>query len=344
MPAMQKKEFSFTLPDELIAKFPVEQRTSSRLLCLNKNNGEITDSQFSRFPYLLKENDLLVMNNTRVIPARLYGKKSTGGAVEVLIERIMSDHRVLAFVRASKSPKAGAKIIFTEDVAATVVAKDDGLFELAFADGVNLLDTLERLGEMPLPPYMNREAAENDKSRYQTVFAKHPGAVAAPTAGLHFDDKILHEIKEKGVDTAYVTLHVGAGTFQPIRVDNILEHKMHSERIDVDQETIDKIIAAKARGGRIVAVGTTVVRSLESVIREQGELKPYAGETDIFIYPGYEFKVVDTLLTNFHLPESTLIMLVSAFAGKENVLGAYQHAIEERYRFYSYGDAMFINA
>jgi len=340
---MQKKEFSFTLPNELIAKFPTEQRTSSRLLCLNKENGEIADRHFLDVLDLLNENDLLVLNNTRVIPARLYGKKASGGAVEVLIERILDEQRVLAFVRASKSPKAGSVILFAENISATVVDKQDGLFELAFIAGLDLLDTLEQLGEMPLPPYMEREVRESDKSRYQTVFAEHPGAVAAPTAGLHFDENCLQAIKQKGVDTAYVTLHVGAGTFQPMRVDNILEHKMHNERIDIPPETIDKIVATKARGGRVVAVGTTVVRSLESVIKETGSLQPFTGETDIFIYPGYEFKVVDALITNFHLPESTLIMLVSAFAGKENVLKAYQHAIENRYRFYSYGDAMFIS-
>ncbi len=340
---MQKKEFSFTLPNELIAKFPTEQRTSSRLLCLNKENGEIDDRQFLDVIDLLNQNDLLVLNNTRVIPARLYGKKTTGGAVEVLIERILDEQRVLAFVRASKSPKPGSVIRFAKNISATVVDKQVGLFELEFIAGLNLLDTLEQLGEMPLPPYMEREVRDSDKARYQTVFAEHPGAVAAPTAGLHFDENSLQILKQKGIDIAYVTLHVGAGTFQPMRVDNIFEHKMHNERIDVPQQTIDKILAAKERGGRIVAVGTTVVRSLESVIRETGSLKPFSGETDIFIYPGYEFKVVDALITNFHLPESTLIMLVSAFAGKENVFKAYQHAIENKYRFYSYGDAMFIS-
>jgi len=331
------------LPNELIAKFPTEQRTSSRLLCLNKENGEIADRHFLDVIDLLNQNDLLVLNNTRVIPARLYGKKTTGGAVEVLIERILDEQRVLAFVRASKSPKPGNVIRFAKNISATVVDKQDGLFELEFIAGLNLLDTLEQLGEMPLPPYMEREVRDSDKSRYQTVFAEHPGAVAAPTAGLHFDENSLQTIKQKGVDTAYVTLHVGAGTFQPMRVENILEHKMHNERIDVPQETIDKILATKDRGGRVVAVGTTVVRSLESMIRETGSLQAFSGETDIFIYPGYEFKVVDVLITNFHLPESTLIMLVSAFAGKENVLKAYQHAIENKYRFYSYGDAMFIS-
>jgi len=341
MPAMQKKDFSFDLPENLIAQYPTEQRTASRLLCMARKTGVIQDRQFTDFVDLLQPNDLLVMNNTRVIPARLHGKKTTGGNVEVLIERLLDENKVLAFVRASKSPKVASSIVFSENVSATMLDKHDGLFELQFNEQENLLETLENLGEVPLPPYMVRQVTENDKQRYQTVFAQHPGAVAAPTAGLHFDENILQQIRVKGVDTAYVTLHVGAGTFQPMRVDNILEHKMHKEWIDVPAITCEKITKIKANGGRVVAVGTTVVRSLESSAK-QGKLKPFCGETNIFIYPGYEFNVVDALLTNFHLPESTLLMLVSAFAGKDHVLNAYQHAIEKQYRFYSYGDAMFI--
>ena len=347
---MQKKDFSFTLPDSLIAQKPCDKRSDSRLLHLQRSSdsspSQIRDRHFSDVLDLLNPGDLLVMNNTRVIPARLYGKKETGGAVEVLIERLMENNCVMAFVRASKSPKIGAKIIFSESVNATVVGRDEGLFELAFEEGIDLLDSLESLGEIPLPPYMHRDATDDDSDRYQTVFAKHPGAVAAPTAGLHFDEELLDKIKAKGVQLAYVTLHVGAGTFQPIRVENVLEHKMHKERIEVLEETCHQINQTHAAGGRVVAVGTTVVRSLESAAKaglaDNGDLLPYSGETDIFIYPGYEFKVIDTLITNFHLPESTLLMLVSAFASKKEILDAYQHAIDSNYRFYSYGDAMFI--
>ncbi|HFD32540.1 MAG TPA: tRNA preQ1(34) S-adenosylmethionine ribosyltransferase-isomerase QueA [Gammaproteobacteria bacterium] len=344
---MQKKDFSFTLPDSLIAQKPCDKRTDSRLLHINRKTSQIKDRLFTDILDLLQPGDLLVMNNTRVIPARLFGKKETGGAVEVLIERLLDEKRAMAFVRASKSPKVGSTIHFANDVTATVSGRDDGLFELAFNIDSDLLGVLEALGEIPLPPYMHRDATEYDKNRYQTVFAEHPGAVAAPTAGLHFDEDILSKIKAKGIDFSYVTLHVGAGTFQPIRVDNILEHKMHKERIDVSAETCQKINETRKNGGRIVAVGTTVVRSLESAAREglseQDEILPFSGETDIFIYPGYQFQMIDALVTNFHLPESTLLMLVSAFASHSQIQQAYQHAIDEKYRFYSYGDAMFID-
>ncbi|MDH3326790.1 MAG: tRNA preQ1(34) S-adenosylmethionine ribosyltransferase-isomerase QueA [Gammaproteobacteria bacterium] len=343
---MQKKDFSFTLPDSLIAQQPCDKRTDSRLLHLTRATGQLEDAQFTDILDLIRPGDLLVMNNTRVIPARLFGKKETGGAVEVLIERIMGENRAMAFVRASKSPKLDGILSFPGGVTAKVVGRDEGLFELEFSGESNLLSTLEELGEIPLPPYMHRDATDYDKNRYQTVFAQHPGAVAAPTAGLHFDEEILGKIKDKGVDFSYVTLHVGAGTFQPIRVDNIIEHKMHRERIDVSPETCAKINQTRKNGGRIVAVGTTVVRSLESAARaglsESGELRPFNGDTDIFIYPGYKFNIVNALITNFHLPESTLLMLVSAFASSEQIKDAYQHAIESKYRFYSYGDAMFI--
>lgn len=355
---MLKKDYSFTLPDSLIAQKPCDKRTDSRLLHLTRATGEIVDRQFTDIIALLRPGDLLVLNNTRVIPARLFGKKETGGAVEVLIERLINNNQAMAFVKASKSPKVGARLLFAGDVSATVLDKQDGLFELCFSGpataesgsensvDASLLDILNKSGEIPLPPYMHRDATDFDKSRYQTVFAEHPGAVAAPTAGLHFDEDILAKIKNKGIDFSYVTLHVGAGTFQPIRVDNILDHKMHKERIEVSAETCDKINQTRKNGGRIVAVGTTVVRSLESAARaglsDNGELKPFSGDTDIFIYPGYQFNVVDALVTNFHLPESTLLMLVSAFASTEQIKKAYQHAIDSQYRFYSYGDAMFI--
>lgn len=344
---MQKKDFSFTLPDSLIAQKPCDKRTDSALLHLSRDTGKITDRQFIDILDLLNPGDLLVMNNTRVIPARLFGKKETGGTVEVMIESVMDKNRAKAFVRASKSPKIGSTLVFSEGITATVTGRDEGLFELIFSGGRDLLDTLESLGEIPLPPYMHRDATEIDKTRYQTVFAEHSGAVAAPTAGLHFDEEMLTKIKDKGIECSFVTLHVGAGTFQPMRVDNILDHKMHKERIDVPQITCDKVNQTRRSGKRVIAVGTTVVRSLESAARlglsTQGDLLPYAGETDIFIYPGYEFSIVDSLITNFHLPESTLLMLVSAFANREQIKQAYFHAIEAKYRFYSYGDAMFIS-
>jgi len=342
---MQKKDFSFTLPDSLIAQKPCEQRTQSRLLSLSRHSGEIVDRQFTDLLNLLKPGDLLLMNNTRVIPARLYGKKTSGGAVEVLIESLQGENKARAFIKASKSPKPGSHIIFTSEISAEVTTKEGGLFELVFSGNKNLLAILDELGEIPLPPYMHREADDADKARYQTVYASSPGAVAAPTAGLHFDRNLLDRIGDKGVRCEYVTLHVGAGTFQPIRVENILEHKMHSEYIEIDQSTCDAVNQTRKNGGRVIAVGTTVVRVIESasnIGKFSGELKPYQGETDIFIYPGYKFNIIDGLVTNFHLPESTLLMLVSAFAGKESIIKAYQHAIEQKYRFYSYGDAMFI--
>jgi len=362
---MLKKDYSFTLPDSLIAQKPCDKRTDSRLLHLSRDTGQLTDRKFIDILSLLQPGDLLVMNDTRVIPARLFGKKETGGAVEVLIEKLLGENHAMAFVKASKSPKIDGILCFADGVTAKVVGRKDGLFELLFSGGddgsagggasggvsgksqTNLLDMLDQVGEIPLPPYMHREATDFDVTRYQTVFAEHPGAVAAPTAGLHFDDEILANIKGGGVDFSYVTLHVGAGTFQPMRVDNILEHKMHKERVDVSAETCEKINQTRKSGGRIVAVGTTVVRSLESAARvgftSDGDLKPFSGETDIFIYPGYQFNVVDALITNFHLPESTLLMLVSAFASQEQIKNAYQHAIDQKYRFYSYGDAMFIS-
>ncbi|MEJ2141417.1 MAG: tRNA preQ1(34) S-adenosylmethionine ribosyltransferase-isomerase QueA [Gammaproteobacteria bacterium] len=340
---LQTSDFHFDLPDELIAQFPTDQRDASRLLLMDGNSGQYQDSFFSQFIDELQTGDLLVMNNTRVIPARLFGKKETGGKLEVLIERLIDTQNVLAHVRASKSPKPGTTLLFDNDYRAEVIDREGDLFKLYFeVDDIKAV--LNDIGHMPLPPYIQREDNDTDQSRYQTVYAQHVGAVAAPTAGLHFTEQLIEKIKQKGIEIAYVTLHVGAGTFQPVRVDNITEHEMHAEWIKVDQLVCDKVNNTKARRRRVIAIGTTSVRSLESAAsHSQGNaLEPYEGDTDIFITPGYEFKVVDALLTNFHLPESTLLMLVCAFAGYENIMKAYQHAVEEKYRFFSYGDAMFL--
>lgn len=338
---MRRQDFNFDLPNELIAQYPADRRTDSRLLVLDKNTGEVADQQFVEFVDMLSPDDLLVFNDTRVIPARLFGAKETGGKVEVLIERILDNQRVLAHVRSSKSPKVSSKILLEGDAGVVVRGRQDGLFELDFSAIDDIHVFLEKHGHMPLPPYIERSDDNIDHERYQTVYSKTPGAVAAPTAGLHFDEATLEEISNKGIEQTFVTLHVGAGTFQPVRVDNILEHNMHAEYVEVSQAVCDKVKATKAKGGRVIAVGTTSVRSLESA-SQSGEIKPFKGDTDIFIYPGYEFKTVDAILTNFHLPESTLLMLVSAFAGTQNILQAYIHAIDEEYRFFSYGDAMFI--
>ncbi|GAB7219291.1 tRNA preQ1(34) S-adenosylmethionine ribosyltransferase-isomerase QueA [Vibrio comitans] len=345
---MQVSDFHFDLPDELIARYPMPDRTSSRLLQLTGNSGEVQDKSFTDVLDLVNEGDLLVFNNTRVIPARVFGRKASGGKIEVLVERMVDEHTILAHVRSSKSPKPGTELFLgdKDQYAATMVARHDALFEIRFTSDKAVLQILEEVGHMPLPPYIDRPDEDSDQERYQTVYNEKPGAVAAPTAGLHFDDGILEKIKAKGAKLAFVTLHVGAGTFQPVRVDNILEHHMHAEYVEVTQEVVDAINETKANGGRVIAVGTTSVRSLESAaqdaVRNGTELKPFFGDTDIFIYPGYEFQLIDCLLTNFHLPESTLIMLVSAFAGYDNVMGAYQHAVEHKYRFFSYGDAMFV--
>jgi len=338
---MQVSDFSFELPDELIASFPLEQRSASRLLCLDGNSGEVVHRQFTDLVDLLRPGDLLVFNNTRVIPARLFGQKESGGKVELLIERVTSDNTALAHVRSSRSPKPGAKLFFEGNIQATVEGRQGNLFELSFQIDSTLIEALEQHGHMPLPPYMNREDQLEDRERYQTVYNQKPGAVAAPTAGLHFDDGMFEHIKAKGIDTAFVTLHVGAGTFQPVKVESVTEHVMHAEYIEVSQQVCDQVKATKAAGGRVIAVGTTSVRCLESA-SAGGEIAPYSGDTSIFIYPGYEYRVVDRLVTNFHLPESTLLMLVSAFAGFENTISAYNQAVAEQYRFFSYGDAMFI--
>ncbi len=336
---MRVSDFRFDLPDRLIARHPLAERCASRLLCLDGPSGELTHRHFTDLLELLRPGDLMVFNNTRVIPARLFGRKETGGQLEILVERVLDERRVLAHVRSSKSPKPGSRILLGEDATATMLARHDALFELEFDQPV--LALLDRIGHMPLPPYIDRPDDSADRERYQTVYAARSGAVAAPTAGLHFDQAMLQALDELGVVTTEVTLHVGAGTFQPVRVERIEDHHMHSEWLEVSQEVVDAVNACKARGGRVIAVGTTSVRSLESAARD-GALKPFSGDTDIFIYPGRPFHVVDALVTNFHLPESTLLMLVSAFAGYPETMAAYQAAVDNDYRFFSYGDAMFI--
>ncbi len=345
---MQVSDFHFDLPDELIARYPQAERTASRLLQLNGNSGELTDSQFTDILDQVQPGDLMVFNNTRVIPARMFGRKESGGKLEVLVERMLDDKSLLAHIRCSKSPKPGSTIILGEndEYSAEMVARHDALFELKINGEKTILEVLEEIGHMPLPPYIDRPDEDADKERYQTVYNEKPGAVAAPTAGLHFDEVLLEKIKQKGVEFAYVTLHVGAGTFQPVKVDDVTEHHMHAEYVEVPQEVVDAIAATKQRGGRVIAVGTTSVRSLESAaqasLKKGVDLEPLFGDTEIFIFPGYQYQVVDALITNFHLPESTLIMLVSAFAGYDNTMAAYEHAVKQNYRFFSYGDAMFI--
>ncbi|WP_313025076.1 tRNA preQ1(34) S-adenosylmethionine ribosyltransferase-isomerase QueA [Pseudomonas lopnurensis] len=336
---MQVADFSFQLPDSLIARHPLAERRASRLLVLEGESGKLAHRCFADLLEHVRPGDLMVFNDTRVIPARLFGQKATGGKLEILVERVLDNHRVLAHVRSSKSPKAGTRILLEGGGEAEMLARHDALFELSFADEV--LPLLERIGHMPLPPYIDRPDEAADRERYQTVYAQRAGAVAAPTAGLHFDDALLAALRDKGVESAYVTLHVGAGTFQPVRVQSIEEHHMHREWLEVSQAVVDAVAACRARGGRVIAVGTTSVRSLETAARD-GELKPFSGDTDIFIYPGKPFHVVDALVTNFHLPESTLLMLVAAFAGYPETMAAYAEAVAQGYRFFSYGDAMFI--
>ncbi|HZV98001.1 MAG TPA: tRNA preQ1(34) S-adenosylmethionine ribosyltransferase-isomerase QueA [Methylophilaceae bacterium] len=338
---MRTTDFDFNLPEELIAQFPVSERSASRLLRLDGRTGRLNDNFFRELPDFLQPDDLLVFNDTRVIKARLAGRKATGGAVEVLVERVLDNHSALAHVRASKAPKPGSRMLLAEAFEVEVAARQDDLFLLNFHGETPVLDLLEQHGALPLPPYISHAADSTDEERYQTVYARKPGAVAAPTAGLHFDPSMLDLLRQHGVNIAYVTLHVGAGTFQPVRVDNIAEHKMHSELYSVPLETVDMIQQTRQRGGKVTAVGTTALRALESAART-GALTAGSGETDIFITPGYQFRVVERLLTNFHLPKSTLLMLVSAFAGVEHIRQAYQHAIQQQYRFFSYGDAMLI--
>jgi S-adenosylmethionine:tRNA ribosyltransferase-isomerase len=338
---MKRQDFHFDLPASLVAQHPATERTGSRLLYVDAAVDRLQDMQFRDLPGLLKPGDLLVFNNTRVIPARLFGQKETGGKVEILVERLLGGQEVLAHVRASKSPKPGSYLVLEGGTRVKMSGRDGDLFRLEFSGDQTALQVLEESGRMPLPPYIERQDAKADRERYQTVYSAVPGAVAAPTAGLHFDQEMLEQLSSKGINRAFVTLHVGAGTFQPVRVDNIEEHHMHAEYIEVSEQVCEQVRETRENGGRVVAVGTTSVRCLETASRS-GKIEPYMGDTNIFIYPGYEFKTVDALLTNFHLPESTLLMLVCAFAGHKRVMHAYQHAIKEKYRFFSYGDAMFL--
>ena len=338
---MKKSDFDFELPPDLIAQAPLERRSGSRLLVLDVAAHTKKDRKFYDLPDMLQPGDLLIFNDTRVLPARLHGHKESGGAVEILIERVTGAHEARAQLGVSKKPKEGGRIILADGSVITVLGRDGEFFMLRFEGDEPLERVLSRLGEMPLPPYIERGADTSDKERYQTVFAREPGAVAAPTAGLHFDEALLERLRERGVDFGYVTLHVGAGTFQPMRAEDVRDHVMHREWLNVGAALVEKIRATRAAGGRVVAVGTTVVRALESATVD-GVLRPFAGETQIFIFPGYKITSVDALVTNFHLPQSTLLMLVSALAGKEAILDAYRYAVLQRYRFFSYGDAMLI--
>jgi S-adenosylmethionine:tRNA ribosyltransferase-isomerase len=335
---MQVADFDFDLPDELIAQFPPAVRGGSRLLHVDAH-GKLADRWFRDVPTLLGPDDLLVMNDTRVIKARLFGRKDSGGKVELLVERVLDEFDALAFIRASHAPQPGSKIHLAEGVAVEVQARQDDLTRLRFPRPA--LEILDELGQLPLPPYIVHTPTAEDEARYQTVYASQPGAVAAPTAGLHFDEAMLNALHERGVRMAQVTLHVGAGTFQPVRVDKLADHRMHSERYTIPQATANAIREAHSRGGRVVAVGTTSLRALEAAA-QSGKLGAGSNETDIFITPGYRFRVIDALITNFHLPRSTLLMLVSAFAGLDAIRAAYAHAIQARYRFFSYGDAMLL--
>jgi S-adenosylmethionine:tRNA ribosyltransferase-isomerase len=334
---MKLSDFDFDLPQSLIAQYPSPKRTESRLLV---RNPKLIDSHFSQLGLFLKPNDLLVLNDTRVIPARLFGCKESGGKVEVLVERLIDESSALVMIKSSRAPKVGSFIILENNSRFEVVDKNEGMYRVNF-EGDKILKILNQIGHIPLPPYIERSDSDEDIKRYQTVYAKNDGAVAAPTAGLHFDDLLLSNLNKQGIDHAFVTLHVGAGTFQPVKVDDIKSHKMHSEYYEIGQQTVDKIIHAKNNGGRIVAVGTTAVRTLESASID-GELKRQKGDTDIFIFPGFKFQIVDAMITNFHLPKSSLLMLVSAFIGFEEMHQTYQHAINKEYRFFSYGDAMLL--
>ena len=338
---MQRRDFSYHLPQELIALYPAKERTQSRLLCLEGKTGAVEHKHFYQIIDLLMPGDLLVLNNTRVMPARMYGKKLSGGKIEILVERVLDNHRALVHCKASKRPRPNNQLIFDGDVTAEVLSEQNDLLEIKFNSPLSVTDILHRYGHIPLPPYIARDDELTDKERYQTVYAEALGSVAAPTAGLHFDEILLEKLKTKGIDIAYITLHVGAGTFQNVRVENLDEHIMHHEYAEISEEVCENVRFAKQQGKRVIAVGTTAVRSLETAALS-GEIKSFVGETNLFIRPGFNFHCVDAMITNFHLPESTLLMLVSAFAGFENIMRAYQIAIEQKYRFFSYGDAMFI--
>jgi S-adenosylmethionine:tRNA ribosyltransferase-isomerase len=338
---MKKSDFHFDLPEKLIAQYPTKERCESRLLVLRQ--GELQHKQFTNFIELVNPGDLMVFNNTKVIRARLFGQKASGGKVEILVERLLGEHEFLAHVRASKAPKVGSELLMDGGIRLELIGRDEGIFHLRALNQDSVLSLLEQHGHMPLPPYIDRSDESFDEERYQTVYAEHQGAVAAPTAGLHFDEVMLQALSDKGVEFAFVTLHVGAGTFQPVRVNDITEHQMHSEYLEVSEQVCAQVELAKSAGKRVVAVGTTSVRCLETASKS-GKIKPYQGDTDIFIYPGYEFRCIDALLTNFHLSESTLLMLVAAFVGYDTIMHAYQQAIEKEYRFFSYGDATFLEA
>lgn len=338
---MKKSDFNYDLPRELIAQVPLAQRSASRLLVLPPAPATAQDRMIRDLPELLQPGDLLVFNDTRVLPARLFGRKESGGRVEVLIERVLPGNEARAQLGVSKSPKPGSRLLLDDGTAVTVLGRDGEFYLLRFEGEDPVEKVLLRSGRMPLPPYMTREPDAADSERYQTVFAREPGAVAAPTAGLHFDEPLLSALRARGVEFGHVTLHVGAGTFQPMRAEHFHEHVMHSEWLNVGPALCEQIAATRAAGGRVIAVGTTVVRALESSFHE-GRVRPFAGETRLFIFPGRPIHSVDALLTNFHLPESTLLMLVSAFAGHRRVMAAYAHAVRERYRFFSYGDAMLV--
>jgi len=348
---MNRTDFNYQPPPELIAQYPLAERTASRLLCLDGCSGALSHRQFADLPGLLSPKDLLVFNNTRVIPARLWGQKETGGRLEILIERLTGSHTAVAHIRASKSPKPGSYVILSPTDGGLpspwrleVTGRQGALFLLSSDGGAPMSEILREIGHMPLPPYIQRADELADKTRYQTVFAESDGAVAAPTAGLHFSKELLAQCDAIGIQRVTVTLHVGAGTFQPVRADKIEDHVMHAEYVEVDEAVCTAVRETRERGGKVVAVGTTAVRSLESASLATGTIAPFCGDTDIFIYPGYKFRSVDALVTNFHLPESTLLMLVSAFAGREHIMEAYRQAIRSAYRFFSYGDAMYITA
>ena len=334
---MQRSDFAYPLPPQLIAQHPLARRSGARLLLTHTD--PLVDSMVSALPELIRPGDLVVFNDTRVIPARLHAHKTSGGAVEIMVERVLDEHQVWAFLRASKTPKPGSQLILGECLI-DVCERDGQLFRLE-TGAAGWWSLLEQHGEVPLPPYIHRQPDAQDQQRYQTVFARNPGAVAAPTAGLHFDENLLDRVRQRGAQFGYVTLHVGAGTFAPVRVDDLSEHRMHAERLQVSQQLVEQVAATRAAGGRIVAIGTTVVRALESAAAS-GELRPFDGDSRLFITPGYQYQVVDALLTNFHLPESTLLMLVCAFSGYEPVMQAYAHAVTQNYRFFSYGDAMWL--
>ena len=338
---MQKSDFEYSLPENLIAQYPAEVRGQSRLLVLNRTDGSIQDNKFADLPGLLQTGDLLVFNNTRVIPARLFGQKETGGRIEIMVERVLGKREILAQMRYSKEPRTGSRILLAGGYYLDVQERKGTFHVLSLPEGQDISEILERYGHVPLPPYIQREDKKLDRERYQTVYAQIPGAIAAPTAGLHFTREMLEKLRGRGIEIAYVTLHVGAGTFQPVRTQQIESHQMHHEFLEVSDQVCEQVNSARARGSRVIAVGTTSVRCLETAARD-GKLQPFHGETDLFIYPGFSFAITDAMITNFHLPASTLLMLVCAFAGRENVLNAYEHAINNEYRFYSYGDAMFI--